>query len=69
MFTQSYVMTDGGPVNATRTLVFQMYDAAFKAGSIGKATAISVMMFFAVVIVSVILRSLQRMRAIRMGEA
>ena len=69
MFTQSYVMTDGGPVNATRTLVFQIYDAAFKAGSIGEATAISVMMFSAVVIVSVVLRSLQRIRAVRMGEA
>jgi len=69
MFTQSYVMTDGGPVNATRTLVFQMYDAAFKAGSIGEATAISVMMFSAVVVVSVALRTAQGMRNARMGRA
>jgi len=69
MFTQSYVMTDGGPVNATRTLFFQMYDAAFKAGSIGEATAISVMMFSAVVVVSVALRTAQGMRNARMGRA
>ena len=69
MFTQSYVMTDGGPVNATRTLVFQMYDAAFKAGSIGEATAISVMMFSAVVVVSVLLRAAQSLRTTRMEEA
>ena len=69
MFTQSYVMTDGGPVNATRTLVFQMYDAAFKAGSIGEATAISVMMFSAVVMVSILLRAAQSRRTTRMEEA
>lgn len=69
MFTQSYVMTDGGPVNATRTLVFQMYDAAFKAGSIGEATAISVMMFSAVVVVSVLLRAAQNLRTTRMEGA
>ncbi|SLM97612.1 Glycerol-3-phosphate ABC transporter, permease protein UgpA (TC 3.A.1.1.3) [Brachybacterium faecium] len=69
MFTQSYVMTDGGPVNATRTLVFQMYDAAFKAGSIGEATAISVMMFSAVVVVSILLRAAQSLRTTRMEEA
>ena len=69
MFTQSYVMTDGGPVNATRTLVFQMYDAAFKAGSIGEATAISVMMFSAVVMVSILLRAAQSLRTTRMEEA
>ena len=69
MFTQSYVMTDGGPVNATRTLVFQMYDSAFKAGSIGEATAISVLMFATVVVISVILRTVQSMRSTKAGAA
>src|SRR5699024_10986653 len=69
LYPQSYVMADGGPVNATRTLVFQMYDAAFKAGSIGEATAISVMMFSAVVVVSILLRAAQSLRTTRMEEA
>ena len=46
-----------------------MYDAAFKAGSIGEATAISVMMFSAVVMVSILLRAAQSRRTTRMEEA
>lgn len=60
MFTQSYVMTQGGPVNATRTLVYIMYDEAFLGLNIGKASTIAVLLFGAVVIVSVTLRIIQR---------
>lgn len=56
MFTQSYVLTDGGPVHATRTLVFLMYDEAFTNLNIGRASAIAVLLFMAVVIVAVPLR-------------
>lgn len=62
MFTQAYVMTDGGPVNATRTLVYLMYDDAFTNLDIGKACAIAVLLFVAVVIVSTVLRLLSRNR-------
>jgi ABC-type sugar transport system permease subunit len=37
MFTQAYVMTTGGPVNATRTIVYPMYDDAFTNLNIGMA--------------------------------
>lgn len=52
MFTQSYVMTQGGPANATRTIVFDMYEAAFLYLDIGRASAIAVLMFLAVVVVA-----------------
>lgn len=52
MFTQSYVMTQGGPANATRTIVFDMYEAAFLRLDVGRASAIAVMMFLAVVLVA-----------------
>lgn len=60
MFTQSYVMTQGGPVNATRTIVYIMYDQAFAALNFGKASAIAVLLFGAVVVVSVTLRLVGR---------
>lgn len=63
MFTQAYVMTGGGPVNATRTLVYLMYDQAFQALNIGKASAIGVLLFASVVVLSIIVRLLGLRRA------
>lgn len=60
MFTQSYVMTNGGPVNATKTVVYIMYEQAFAALNLGKASAIAVMLFAVVVILSLLLRLLSR---------
>ncbi|HTN64000.1 MAG TPA: sugar ABC transporter permease [Devosia sp.] len=60
MFTQSYVMTRGGPVNATRTIVYLMYDEAFTNLSIGKACAMAVMLFLLVVVLSLLLRLVLR---------
>lgn len=60
MFTQSYVMTRGGPVNATRTIVYLMYDEAFTNLSIGRACAMAVMLFLLVVVLSVVLRFVLR---------
>ena len=56
MFTQSYVMTTGGPVNATRTIVYLMYDDAFTNLAIGKACAMAVMLFLLVIVMSFVLR-------------
>jgi ABC-type sugar transport system permease subunit len=56
MFTQSYVMTGGGPMNASRTIVYLMYDEAFTNLNIGRASAMSVMLFILVVVLSVVLR-------------
>ena len=56
MFTQAYVMTGGGPVNATRTVVYLMYDEAFTNLHIGSASAVAVMLFALVVASSLVLR-------------
>lgn len=45
MFTQAYVMTGGGPVNATKSIVFLMYQEAFTGLNFGKASAIAVLLF------------------------
>ncbi|MDO5534726.1 MAG: sugar ABC transporter permease [Propionibacteriaceae bacterium] len=45
MFTQAYVMTQGGPVNSTRSVVYHMYEAAFTQLSVGQASAVAVLLF------------------------
>lgn len=64
MFTQSYVMTQGGPVNATRTVVYLMYQQAFAALNIGKASAIAALLFGTVVVVSGVLRLATALRRV-----
>ncbi|WP_433019014.1 carbohydrate ABC transporter permease [Kribbella sp. CA-294648] len=56
MFTQSYVMTGGGPVDATQTVVFRIYQEAFLNLNLGKASAIAVLLFIAVLVVAVPMR-------------
>lgn len=41
-----WVMTEGGPANGTDILVTYLYKLAFRFGQIGKASAISLAMFF-----------------------
>jgi multiple sugar transport system permease protein len=60
VFDQVYVMTGGGPANATTTLVHQIYNAAFKALDMGYAAAMSFVLFGIILVVS-----LFSMRAIR----
>src|SRR5205823_2537897 len=45
VFDVVYVMTGGGPANATTTLVHQIYNAAFKALDLGYAAAMSFVLF------------------------
>lgn len=52
MFTQAYVMTGGGPVNATKTIVYLLYQEAFASLNFGKASAIAVLLFGTVVILA-----------------
>jgi multiple sugar transport system permease protein len=60
VFDQVYVMTGGGPANATTTLVQQIYNAAFKALDMGYAAAMSFVLFAIVLIISLV-----SLRAIR----
>lgn len=51
-FEQMYVMTRGGPVGATTTLVYYIFDKAFKFGQMGQAAAISVLMMLIVLTIT-----------------
>lgn len=57
-----WVMTEGGPANGTDILVTYLYKLAFRFGAIGKATAISLIMF-AVLLVFTIVYAAMVMRA------
>jgi sn-glycerol 3-phosphate transport system permease protein len=52
-FDLIYVMTQGGPLDGTRTLSFQIYDEAFVRFRVGMASAISTILFIVLLIVSV----------------
>ena len=54
VFDIVYVMTGGGPANATTTLVHQIYNAAFKALDMGYAAAMSFVLFGIILVVSLL---------------
>jgi len=59
-FTQMYLMTGGGPVNATRTSVMLLYEQAFTSFRFGYGSAIAFLLF--VVILALTVTQLRMMR-------
>jgi multiple sugar transport system permease protein len=49
IFTEPFVMTDGGPVNSTLTVMVLLYRYAFERGEIGWATALGLLIFVVLV--------------------
>lgn len=45
IFTQAYIITQGGPIDSSRFYVLYLYDNAFKYGQMGYASAMSVVLF------------------------
>ena len=52
VFEQPYIMTRGGPGDATRTAVMVMYEAAFKNVEIGYGSSITVILFILIMTVT-----------------
>lgn len=52
VFDQPYVMTRGGPGDATRTVVMVIYEAAFQRLEIGYGSAIAVILFIVILAVT-----------------
>lgn len=52
LFVQPYIMTNGGPENSTRTLALLIYQQGFQFRNAGYASAISVIFFLIVVVIS-----------------
>jgi fructooligosaccharide transport system permease protein len=58
LFTQPYVMTQGGPQNATKTLVYYIYTQGFQKGNFGYACSVAAVFFVIVVAMSLIMQKL-----------
>ena len=56
IFALPYVATAGGPADASRTVVMQIYDQAFRWNNMGEAAVTSIYLFAAILIISVIQR-------------
>ncbi len=51
-FDQVFVLTDGGPLDASRTMVFHIYDLAFRDFTFGRSSAVAVILFFIILAVT-----------------
>jgi multiple sugar transport system permease protein len=60
VFTQAYILTNGGPGNSSTTLVLQLYDEAFRYFRLGSGSAIAVLLAFMILIVTGLMFMLQR---------
>jgi multiple sugar transport system permease protein len=62
LFTQINVMTQGGPLDSTTTLVYHAYREGFRNQRIGYSSAIAIVFFAIVVTVSIVQRQLTKER-------
>jgi multiple sugar transport system permease protein len=62
LFTQVNVMTQGGPLDSTTTVVFHLFREGFRKNEIGYSSAIAIVFFVLVVLISIIQRRLTRER-------
>lgn len=53
VFTTIHLMTQGGPNNSTNMLVYQVYNEAFQFFNIGKASALSMVLFLIVLVITI----------------
>ncbi|SDT38701.1 carbohydrate ABC transporter permease [Jiangella sp. DSM 45060] len=60
VFTEPYLMTNGGPQNATVTVLLQIYNYAFRFGDYGAATALSVLLALFLAVLSAVYFRLTR---------
>ena len=54
VFTQTYVMTGGGPGYSTTTLINLLYDVGFKEFRMGYASALALMLFVGLLLITII---------------
>ena len=60
LFDQIYIMTQGGPQQATTTVMYQAVTSAFDANNVGRASAVTVLFFLIVLAVALVQRRLLR---------
>ena len=56
LFTQPFVMTQGGPNESTTTIVFMIFQQGFQFRNVGYSSAIAVIFFILILFVSVLMK-------------
>ena len=60
LFAEPYVMTEGGPMNATTSIVLMMYEQGFRWWNMGFAAAIAFVLFVVILLFSIVQMLIQR---------
>jgi len=62
VFDQIYLLTQGGPSNATSSVMFQAVTQAFQMNNVGQGAALSVILCFIILVLSLVQRQVLRER-------
>ena len=62
LFAEPYVMTEGGPLQSTTSVLYLMYEDGFKWWNLGTASAVAFMLFVAMFAVTAVMLRLARRR-------
>ncbi len=60
LFAEPYVMTEGGPLNATTSIVLMMYEQGFRWWNMGFAAAVAFVLFAIILFFSIVQMIIQR---------
>jgi multiple sugar transport system permease protein len=60
LFAEPYVMTRGGPLQSTFSVLFHMYEEGFKWWNLGRASAIAFLLFVLILVATTLLLRLSR---------
>lgn len=55
VFTQAFIMTNGGPLNSTLFYMLHLYNNAFSFFRMGYASALAVFLFLAILVLTIII--------------
>jgi multiple sugar transport system permease protein len=64
-FTQIYVMTQGGPGDSSRTVVYHIYESAMEFNWLGRASAMAIVLLAIVMLITVLQWTLLQRKAMR----
>jgi multiple sugar transport system permease protein len=64
LFAEPYVMTEGGPLQSTMSVLYFMYEEGFKWWSLGRASAVAFLLFLLMFAITLLQLALTR-RAVR----
>jgi multiple sugar transport system permease protein len=64
LFAEPYVMTQGGPLNSTLSIVLYMYQEGFRWWHMGYSSALAFILFFIILVISLIQLKIQKESAL-----